>query len=481
MAATRVFTEKESLNSLLIGAPWIVASCPLWSENMNDETIQKVSPESADSSTKALDPLQNSHDQFDQAAQYIVGLKKGLIHFLKMPKRVIDLCFPVEMDDGTVRSFYAYRALHSNILGPGKGGIRFHANVTREEVMSLAALMTWKCALMNLPYGGAKGGVTCNPKALSEDELRRITRRFISELGDNIGPHTDIPAPDMYTNEQTMAWVYDTYHAFHPGKNNLAVVTGKPITLGGSLGRREATARGCLFVVEHFLKRVNLAKITSLQDARIVIQGTGNVGGIAAELFSAAGARIIAVSDSVGGVFREAGLDIQSVMQHKATEGTVVGTPDTTTISNDDFLELDCDILIPAALGGVINETNAKRISAGLIVEAANEPVTPGADLILRNRGIDVIPDILANAGGVTVSYLEWNQNLSNEQWEEKEVNQRLFHIITNAVDRVIDRWQELNSDDKKSPAGKLDLRTAAMICAVEQVAKVTLQRGIWP
>ncbi len=448
---------------------------------MNDENIEEVSHQPDDTLAENIDPLQNSQDQFDQATQYIVGLKKGLIHFFKMPKRVIELCFPVEMDDGSVRSFYAYRALHSNILGPGKGGIRFHPNVNREEVMSLAALMTWKCALMNLPFGGAKGGVNCNPKELSEDELRRITRRFISELGDNIGPHTDIPAPDMYTNEITMAWVYDTYHAFHPGKNNLAVVTGKPINLGGSLGRREATARGCLFVVEHFLKRVKLANVTSLKDARVVIQGAGNVGGIAAGLFSAAGAKIIAISDSVGGVFRETGLDIKSVMEHKAKEGSVVGTPETTTITNDNVLELDCDILIPAALGGVINETNAKRISASLIVEAANEPVTLAADLILRNRGIEVIPDILANAGGVTVSYLEWNQNLSNEQWQAKEVNQRLFQIITNAVDMVIDRRKALKSENKKSSAEKLDLRTAAMICAVEKVAKVTLQRGIWP
>ena len=282
-----------------------------------------------------LNPLQIVRDRFDQAASHVQGLRAGLIDFFKAPKRTISVCFPVEMDDGSVRTFHGYRVLHSRVLGPGKGGIRYHPEVTREEVMSLAALMTWKCALVDLPFGGAKGGVTCNPKELSEGELRRITRRFISELGDDIGPHTDVPAPDMYTDEQTMAWVYDTYDAFHGGENNRAVVTGKPVELGGSLGRREATGRGVLYAVERFLERAALPGLSSLDGARVVVQGFGNVGAVAASLFSEAGARIVAVSDSAGGVANENGLDLAAVTEHKAAEGSVVGTPDTRTIGND--------------------------------------------------------------------------------------------------------------------------------------------------
>jgi len=428
-----------------------------------------------------LNPLQIVRDRFDQAANHVVGLKTGLIDFFKAPKRNIAVCFPVEMDDGTVRTFHGYRALHSNILGPGKGGIRYHAGLDAAEVVSLAALMTWKCALVRLPFGGAKGGVVCDPKSLSDGELRRITRRYISELGDAIGPYTDIPAPDMYTGEQTMAWVYDTYTTFHPGENNLAVVTGKPIELGGSLGRREATARGCLFVVERFLQRENVPLLTSIQGARVIVQGFGNVGAITAGLFTAAGARVIGVSDTGGGVVREEGLNIDALLEHKAHEGTVVGTPDTLTVSNEDLLAHDCDILIPAALGAAINAGNAHLVSARLIVEAANGPVTPEADVILRDKGIIVVPDILANAGGVTVSYFEWNQNLSNEQWTEDDVNKRLHGILTSAVDRVVDRWRSLGADAGTDPAEKPDLRTAALVTAIEHVARVTLQRGIWP
>lgn len=428
-----------------------------------------------------LDPLSIARDRIDEAVSFIPGLKTGLVAFFKAPKRTISCCFPVEMDDGSVRTFQGYRVLHSTILGPGKGGIRYHPGVTRHEVMSLAALMTWKCALVNLPFGGAKGGIACNPKVLSEGELRRITRRYVTELGDNIGPHTDIPAPDMYTNEQTMAWVYDTYHAFHPGENNLAVVTGKPLELGGSLGRLEATARGCLFTVQHFLERMQLADFPSIVGKRVVIQGFGQVGGISAKLFQEAGASVIGVSDSIGGVVREEGLELEAVSLHKITEGTVVGTPDTRTVSNEDLLLLDCDILIPAALGEVINASNADLIKARLVVEAANGPVTPEADTILNAKGILVLPDILVNAGGVSVSYIEWVQNLSNEHWRCERINQQLQEVMFSAVDRVIDQWQKLQKIPEGDGEKPIDLRTAALVSAIERVAHVTLQRGIWP
>jgi glutamate dehydrogenase (NAD(P)+) len=385
------------------------------------------------------------------------------------------------MDDGSVRTFQGYRVLHSTILGPGKGGIRYHPDVTRHEVMSLAALMTWKCALVNLPYGGAKGGIACNPKELSEAELRRITRRYVAELGDNIGPYTDIPAPDMYTNQQTMAWVYDTYHAFHPGENNRAVVTGKPIELGGSLGRREATARGCLFAVQRFLQKMQFEDLASLEGTRVVIQGFGDVGGIAAQLFHEAGAKIVGVSDSSGGVVTEEGLDLDAVRAHKATEGTVVGTPGTRTVTNEDLLALECDVLIPAALGQVINEHNANAVQAKLVVEAANEPVTPGADAIFAAKGIHVLPDILVNAGGVSVSYFEWIQNLANERWTIERVNTQLKEIMFNAVDRVVDQWHKLNETANAESRPPVVFRTTALVCAIELVARVTSQRGVWP
>ena len=315
-------------------------------------------------------------------------------------------------------------------------------------------------------------------RKLSDGELRRITRRFISELGDDIGPHTDVPAPDMYTDEQTMAWVYDTYDAFHPGENNRAVVTGKPIELGGSLGRREATGRGLLYVLERFLERAELPDLRTLEGARVAVQGFGNVGAVAARLLAGAGARIVAVSDSSGGVTNEDGLDLGSVIKHKSVEGSVVGTPNTRTIDNADLLTTECDILIPAALGAAINAGNAGQVSARFVVEAANGPVTPEADAVLREKGTHVVPDILANAGGVTVSYFEWMQNLANERWKLAAVNAQMRDVMRNAVDRVFDRWQQLGSIEERSDP---DLRTAALVTAIEHVARVTLQRGIWP
>jgi len=433
-----------------------------------------------------LDPLEIGRRQFMEAAAHLSGLKRGLVDTLSLPKRTIEVCFPVQMDDDSVQTFRGYRVLHNRVLGPGKGGIRYHPAVTRESVAALAALMTWKCALVDVPFGGAKGGVVCDPKSLSEAELRRITRRFISELGDDIGPHTDIPAPDLYTNQQTMAWIYDTYDVLHPGLNNRAVVTGKPLALGGSLGREDATGRGCLNVTERFIARGVAPKLTSLDGVRVVVQGFGEVGTAVAQLFQVAGARILAVSDSQGGIVDEQGLDLGTTLEHKVVHGTVVGTPDTRTITNEDLLELECDILIPAALGAQIHRGNAQRISARLVVEAANSPVTPAAQRILHSRGIPVIPDILASAGGVTVSYFEWVQNNANERWELDEIHRQLRVKLHSASDAVLNRWERLRaevaSSHKDDESGAIvDWRIAALVSAIERLARVTLQRGIWP
>jgi glutamate dehydrogenase (NAD(P)+) len=424
-----------------------------------------------------LNPFHISAGQFDRAVGHLPGLKQGLIDFLRRPSRAITLEFPIEMDDGSVRVFSGYRVLHSRVRGPGKGGIRYHPAVTLDEVCALAAWMTWKCAVVDIPFGGAKGGVVCNPKELSETVLRRITRRYVSDLGDNIGPYVDIPAPDVYTDARTMAWVYDTYDILHPGRNNLPVVTGKPVDMGGSLGRHEATARGCLFATQQALARGAVPGLGGIGGAQVVIQGFGNAGAIAADLFHTAGAHILAVSDSRGGVLAEGGLDLTAVRRHKAERGTVVGTPGTRPLSNADLLLLGCDILIPAALEAQIRADNAARIGARFVVEAANGPTTPAADRILLARGIPVLPDILANAGGVTVSYFEWVQNIENEKWDENEVNDKLRVKMERATDAVLDRHRSLRKPERTD----VDLRTAALVLAVERVAAVTLERGIWP
>jgi glutamate dehydrogenase (NAD(P)+) len=338
--------------------------------------------------------------------------------------------------------------------------------------------MTWKCAVIDVPFGGAKGGVCCNPKELVEADLRRLTRRYVAGLGDLIGPHTDIPAPDVYTNAQTMAWIYDTYAMMHPGRNNLPVVTGKPLDLGGSHGRNEATARGCLFACQRALARGLIPGLAELQGARVAVQGFGNAGAIAAQLFQEAGASIVAVSDSRGGIYQKSGLDVAAVAAHKARTGTVVGHPGTRTISNDELLALDCDILIPAALENQIRRDNAAAVRARLVCEAANGPTTPAADLVLFERGIPVLPDILANSGGVCVSYYEWVQNIENEQWDFEEVNRKLRSKMERATDAVLDKQAEVNQKDDAAPA---DLRTAALLVAIQRVAQVALERGIWP
>jgi glutamate dehydrogenase/leucine dehydrogenase len=437
-----------------------------------------------------FDPIAISEQQFDQAVCYIPKLKKGLIEFLKQPNRINIMNFPIEMDDGSVLSIQGYRVIHNRVFGPGKGGIRYHPDITMEEVIALAKLMTWKCALANIPFGGAKGGVVCNTKELTEDELRRITRRFISELADNIGPYTDIPAPDMYTDEQTMAWIFDTYDVLNPGKNNRPVVTGKPIEMGGSYGRHEATGNGVYYATERFLSKALIAEQQTVAGASVVVQGFGNVGSISAQAFFRNGAKIIAVSDSQGGVFRADGLNPDELLAFKNEHGTVVGMPDTMTITNEEILELECDILIPAALSNQIHAKNAPNIKAKVIVEAANDPTTPEADTILSERGIYLLPDIMANAGGVTVSYFEWVQNQVNQQWDINEVNARLQKRMCKVVDDVFSRWQgfvvgeeEPFEDEirKKTKEWKTNFRSIALSIAIERVAKATLMRGIWP
>ncbi len=445
--------------------------------------------------TEDLDFFHIARRLFDRAAPFIQPLNgwRGLSELLFEPERTIKVTLPVVLDDGFVHTFEGYRVLHDNVRGPGKGGIRFHPSVDENEVKALATLMTWKCALVDIPFGGAKGGVSCDPRTLSEREKRQITRRFIVALGDNIGPHTDIPAPDLYTDSQTMAWVYDTYSMMHPGENNLPVVTGKPLDLGGSAGRETATAQGLFFVLEHLLAIGALPGLPQMSNLTVAIQGFGNAGANAARLFVKAGAKVVAVSDSRGGVHDPDGLDLVAVQAHKAETGSVVGLAGAKSLEPGEVLEVACDVLVPAALEAQITTANADVISAKVVIEAANGPVTPEADDILCERGIPVIPDILSAAGGVVVSYFEWVQNLANEQWTEAEVKEKLREKMVRAADTMvttrtalIDRleeyrraWEEARPD--QPPIPRPTLRTAAHVVAVQRCRRATEQRGIWP
>lgn len=431
-----------------------------------------------------LDLFVNARKQFERALTWIDDIKVGLIDYLINPKRVMHVRFPVYMDDGSIQTIHGFRVLHNRVRGPGKGGIRYHPDVNEAEVCALAAFMTWKTAVADIPFGGAKGGVVCNPKELSRHELRRITRRFVAELGDAIGPHTDIPAPDVYTDQQTMAWIYDTFDSMHPGQNNRAVVTGKPLELGGSVGRDEATARGSLYATRQLLKRKVVPALDAIEGARVAVQGYGNAGSIAARLFQGDGARIVAVSDSSGGICNEKGLDPQAVFAHKQETGSVVGFPGSVPISNADLLAYDCDILIPAALQCVIRGDNAADVKAKLVVEVANGPMTVAADEILQTRGVPMLPDIVANSGGVVVSYFEWVQNLENQQWDLEKVQSLLDKKMVRAVDETVDRWNRLDkrhaqgfNSNRSAPT----MRDAALVNAIQRLATVILQRDIWP
>jgi glutamate dehydrogenase (NAD(P)+) len=412
-----------------------------------------------------LNPYRIAQIQFDIAAEYL-KLDVGLRQVLRTPKRVLEVSIPTKMDNGQIKVFTGYRVQHNVARGPAKGGIRYHPAVTLDEVKALAAWMTWKTAAVNIPYGGGKGGVICDPKRMSKPELERMTRRYTSEILPIIGPEQDIPAPDVYTDSQTMAWIMDTY-SMTKGYSTLGVVTGKPLSIGGSEGRNEATARGCLVVCEEACK----IKKMSLRGASVAIQGFGNAGSIAAKLFTEKKARVIAISDSRGGVFNSRGIDPLKAMRYKERSGTVVGMPGTSRISNDDLLTMKCDILIPAALENVITLNNADQIKAKIVAEAANGPTTPHADEVLARKGIALLPDILANAGGVTCSYFEWVQDLQSFFWSEMEVNAKLETVMRRA-------FHEVHETMRKH---RTHMRTGAYVLAVGRVADATLVRGLFP
>jgi len=411
------------------------------------------------------DPWKVALQQFATAAD-LLSLKRGVREFLGHPKRELTVNFPVQLEDGSVRVFTGYRVHHSTVLGPTKGGIRYHPDVTLNEIRALAMLMTWKCAVVGLPYGGAKGGVVVNPKELSQEELEHLTRRYATEITMLISPESDIPAPDVGTNPQVMAWIMDTY-SMHRGYSVPAVVTGKPISIGGSQGRIEATGRGVMIVAREAARHLGMP----FQGARVAVQGFGNVGSIAAVLLREQGCRIVAVTDSRGGVSNEKGLDPAELLRHKEQAGTVAGFRGGTPITNEDVLEVPCEILVPSALEGQITERNAGKVKARLIVEGANGPTTPEADAILQDRKVLVVPDILANAGGVTVSYFEWVQDLQSFFWSEEEINERLERIMVRSFREVLAVSQER----------QVEMRTAALVKAVQRVADALITRGIYP
>ena len=406
-----------------------------------------------------------AQSQFDHAADKL-DLDEGMRRVLRVPQRELTVNFPVTMDDGSVHVFTGHRVQHNVSRGPGKGGIRYHQDVTLDEVRALAMWMSWKCACVNIPYGGAKGGVIVDPKKLSIREVEGLTRRFTTEISPLIGPDRDIPAPDVNTNAQTMAWIMDTY-SMHKGYTIAGVVTGKPIAIGGSLGRNEATARGAVFT----LLQASAALDVPLTGARVAIQGYGNAGSIAATLLAEQGAKIVAVSDSTGGIHNPAGLDPASVGAWKQEHGTVVGFPASDEISNQEILEIDCDILVPAALENQITKHNAANVKARIVAEAANGPTTPEADAILHDRGVFLIPDILCNAGGVTVSYFEWVQDMQSFFWTEERINESLKEIMDRAFQAV----------HAMSERHEVDMRTAAYMVAVARVAEATMLRGLYP
>ena len=412
-----------------------------------------------------INPWTVAQQQFDLAAERL-GLDDGMRAVLREPRRELTVHFPVHMDDGSVRVFTGYRVQHNLGRGPAKGGIRYHQDVSRDEVKALAMWMTWKCAVVGIPYGGGKGGVIVDPKQLSLRELEALTRRFFTEIEVLVGPEKDIPAPDVNTNSQVMAWMMDTY-SMHAGYTVPGVVTGKPISLGGSEGRNEATARGTVYCIIEAARHLGI----ELKKARVAVQGFGNAGSIAARLIAEEGSTVVAVSDSTGGIHNPAGLEIAKVVAWKQEHGTVQGFPGATDISNAQLLEVECDILIPAALENQITEANAGNVKARLIAEAANGPTTPEADRILWKNSKFMIPDILCNAGGVTVSYFEWVQDLNRDHWSERVVNEKLREIMVKAFSETL----------AIARREQCDMRTAAYLLAVARVADVMALRGLYP
>jgi glutamate dehydrogenase/leucine dehydrogenase len=401
-----------------------------------------------------------------EAACDLLDLSEDARNMVRAPERTLIVTVPVRMDNGRIRNFEGYRVQHSTARGPAKGGIRYHPNVTLDEVKALAMWMTWKCAVVDIPFGGGKGGVTCNPKTMSQSEIEKLTRRYTSAIVHNIGPDLDIPAPDVYTNAQVMAWIMDTY-SMTRGHMVPGVVTGKPVCLGGSLGRNEATGRGVFHTVESACEHLKIP----FKGAKVVVQGFGNAGSIAAHLLDGAQADVIAVSDSSGAIFNKEGLHIPKLMTHKEKTGSVRDFPGAEPITPEELLALECDILIPAALENAIVKDNASRVRAKVVAEAANGPVTPDADVILDNQGVFVIPDILCNAGGVTVSYFEWVQNEQHLRWDLSEVNNRLETIMKRSFNQVLEMHQER----------KINMRLAANMLAIRRVVEASTIRGLYP
>jgi len=412
-----------------------------------------------------LNPFEIAKQQFDRAAD-LLELDESTRQVLKNAKRQLIVSIPVKMDGGDVKVFEGYRVQHNIARGPAKGGIRFHPRVTLDEVKALASWMTWKCATIGIPYGGGKGGVICDPKSMSQNELERLTRRYAFEIAPIIGPDRDIPAPDVYTDDQTMAWIMDTISMIR-GHTELGVVTGKPVALGGSQGRPEATARGCLYA----LREACRVKSVPLNGARVVVHGFGNAGANIARMVAEDGAKVIAIADSRGAIYNERGTDVQATLRHKAETAAVQGAPNTSEMARDDVLELECDILLPAALENSITLANIERVRTKIIAELANGPTTPGADRVLAERGVLLVPDILANAGGVTVSYYEWVQDLYSYFWSESQVNEALEKAMRTAFENVYATATQY----------KTDMRTGAYILAIGRVAEATRVRGIFP
>ena len=412
-----------------------------------------------------MNPFEIAQRQIEAAAK-ILGLDPSITAIIKEPQRVLEVSIPVKMDDGTIKVFKGFRSQHNNARGPYKGGIRYHPNVSRDEVKALSTWMSLKTACVDIPYGGAKGGIICNPKAMSDGEIERLTRRYAYMISPIIGPQVDIPAPDVYTGPREMSWIADTYSMI-VGKPSPGVVTGKPIHLGGSLGRTEATGRGVMICALEAMKVNNLDP----KACKVAVQGFGNVGSIGGMLLAEKGCTIVAVSDSKGGIVNMDGLDLKKVAEHKSKTGSVINYPGAKSISNEDILELDVEVLVPAALENVITSRNAGNIKAKIIVEGANGPTTPEADDILDENGVFVIPDILANAGGVTVSYMEWVQNLQNNYWEEEEVNQKLVKIMVKAFKGVYEKSKEFS----------VNMRVAAGLVAIARIAQATQDRGLFP
>ncbi len=445
----------------------VEASAKSPDEELIDKKQKEYAAKAALVRAAEKNPYEVAQEQFFVAADRL-GLDEGMREILAVPQRELRVNFPVRLDSGKIKVFTGYRVHHNNSRGPVKGGLRYHPQVSLDEVRALAMWMTWKCAVVNIPYGGAKGGVICDATQYSQRELERLTRRFTTEISILIGPETDIPAPDVATNPQMMAWIMDTY-SMHKGYQITSVVTGKPISAGGSLGRVEATGRGVSYVVGEAARYRGM----SLTDARAIVQGFGNVGSISARLMHEQGCKIVAVSDVFGGLYNPKGLDMPKLFEYIKTSHnrSVLGFPGGEAVNNDELLTLPCDILVPAALENQLTSHNADRIQAKMVIEAANGPTTPDADRIFKERGIFLVPDILANAGGVTVSYFEWVQDRQAFFWSEEEINNRLRTVMVNSFAAV----REIADQNK------VDMRTAAYMLAIGRVAEATQVRGVYP